>query len=163
MLPIAPTLERFGQMISANILRRLCCFIQVWFILSAAMVSAEIIQIGNILTRPEAYHLKSVQLQGVATHIQALPPTFNNKFGAMCYGAYTFTLSDETGSIVVEVPSMCGRLQEAVTIITENQNVSAEVRIEAPGYYSGSGIAPPGEFKSTTRVIALREPIVRDR
>ena len=150
-------------MISAKTLRRLGYFTQVGFLLSAAMALAEMVQIGNILTRPEAYHLKSVQLQGVATHIQALPPTFSNKFGAMCYGAYTFTLSDETGSIVVEVPSMCGRLQEAVTIITENQNVSAEVRIEAPGYYTGSGIAPPGEFKSTTRVIALREPIVQDR
>ena len=150
-------------MISAMTLRRLGCFIQVWFLLSASMASAEMVQIGNILTRPEAHHLKIVQLQGVATHVQALPPTFINKFGAMCYGAYTFTLSDETGSIFVEVASMCGRLQEAVKIITENQKVSAEVRIEAPGYYTGSGIAPPGEFKSTTRAIALREPIVQDR
>ena len=144
-------------------LRKLGCFIQVGFLLSAAMASAEMVQTGNILTRPEAYHLRSVQLQGVAAHIQALPPTFSNKFGAMCYGAYTFTLSDETGSIVVEVPSMCGRLQEAVTILTESQKVSVEIRIEAPGYYTGSGIAPPGEFKSTTRAIALREPIVQDR
>ena len=150
-------------MISAITLRRLGGFIQVGLLLSAAMASAEMVQIGNILTRPEAYHLRTVQLQGVATHIQALPPTFNSKFGAMCYGAYTFTLSDETGSIMVEVPSMCGRVQEAITIITESQKVSAEIRIEAPGYYTGSGIAPPGEFKSTTRAIALREPIVQDR
>lgn len=144
-------------------LRRWGCCIQVWFILSAAIASAEMVQIGSILTRPEAYHLKTVQLQGVATHIHALPPIFNSKFGAMCYGAYTFTLSDETGNIVVEVPSMCGRSQEAVTTIPENQQVSAEVRIEAPGYYTGSGIAPPGEFKPTTRVIALREPIMQGR
>ena len=150
-------------MISANILRRLGCFIQVWFLLSAAMASAEMIQIGNILTRPEAYHLKSVQLQGTATHVQALPPTFINKFGTTCYGAYTFTLGDETGSVVVEVPSMCGCSQEAVRIIAENQKVSVAVRIEAPGYYTGSGIVPPGEVKSTTRAIALREPIVQDR
>ena len=138
-------------------------FIQVGFLLSAAMASAEMVQIGNILARPEAYHLKSVQLHGVATHVQALPPTFINKFAAVCFGAYTFTLSDETGSIVVEVPSMCGRSQEAVTVIAENQQVSADVRIEAPGYYTGQGIAPPGEFKSTTRAIALREPILQDR
>ncbi len=150
-------------MISANILHRLGCFIQVWFLLSAAMVSAEVVQIGNIMTRPEVYHLRDVQLQGVATHVQALPPTFMSKFGTMCYGAYTFLLGDETGSIVVEVPSMCGRSQEAVTIIAENQNVSVAVRIGAPGYYTGSGIVPPGEVKSTTRAIALREPIVQDR
>ena len=150
-------------MISAMTLRRLGYFTQVWFLLSAAMASAEMVQIGNILTRPEAHHLKDIQVQGVATHVQALPPTFMSKFGTMCYGAYTFTLSDETGNIVVEVPSMCGRSQEAVTIITESQKVSVEVRIEAPGYYTGSGIAPPGEFKSTTRAIALREPIVQVR
>lgn len=150
-------------MVSAMTLCRLGCCIQVWFLLSAAIASAEMVQIGNILANPEAYHLRSVQLQGVATHIQALPPTFSSKFGAMCYGAYTFTLSDETGSIVVEVPSMCGRSREAVTIITENQRVSVEVRIEAPGYYTGQGIVPPGEFKPTTRATALREPIVQDK
>ena len=150
-------------MISTMTLRKLGYFTQVGFLLSAAMASAEMVQLGNILTRPEAYHLKSVLLQGVATHVQSLPPTFMSKFGTMCYGAYTFTLSDETGSIVVEVPSMCGRSQEAVTIITENQQVSVEVRIDAPGYYTGQGVAPPGEFKSTTRAIALLEPIVQDR
>jgi len=150
-------------MVLATTLHRLGCCIQVWVLLSAAVASAEVVQIGNIMTRPETYHLKDVQLQGVATHIQALPPTFMSKFGTMCYGAYTFTLGDETGSIVVEVPSMCGRSQEAVTIIAEDQKVSVAVRIEAPGYYTGSGIAPPGEVKSTTRAIALREPIVQDR
>jgi hypothetical protein len=160
------TVFAFGeidQMISAITLGRWACCIQVWFLLSAAMASAEVVQIGNITTRPEAYHLRDVQLQGVATHIQALPPTYMTKFGTMCYGAYTFTLDDETGSIVVEVPSMCGRSQEAVTIIAENQKVSVAVRIEAPGYYTGSGIVPPGEVKSTTRAIALREPSVQDR
>ena len=151
-------------MISTITVRRVGCFIQVGFLLSAAMASAEVVQLGNIVTRPEAYHLKSVQLEGVATHVQALPPTFISKFGAMCFGAYTFTLSDETGSIVVEVPSMCGRSQEAVTIVTENQQVSAEVRILAPGYYTGQGIAPPGEFKSTTRAIVLHvRTILQDR
>ena len=150
-------------MVLATTLHRLGCCIQVWVLLSAAVASAEVVQIGNIMTRPETYHLKDVQLQGVATHIQALPPTFMSKFGTMCYGAYTFTLGDETGSIVVEVPSKCGRSQEAVTIIAEDQKVSVAVRIEAPGYYTGSGIAPPGEVKSTTRAIALREPIVQDR
>ena len=91
------------------------------------------------------------------------PPTFNAKFGAQCFGAYTFTLSDGTGSIVVEVPSICGRSQDAITIISENQQVSTEVRIEAPGYYTGQGITPPGEFKPTIRAIALHEPIVQDR
>jgi hypothetical protein len=150
-------------MISIMPLFRASCCIQVWFLLSAAVVSAEMVQIGSILTRPEAYHLKSIQLQGLATNVQARPPVFNAKFGAMCFGAYIFTLDDETGSIAVEVPSVCGRSQEAVAIITENQKVSVDVRIEAPGYYTGSGITPPGEIKSTTRAIALREPIVQDR
>jgi hypothetical protein len=160
---LSPHFGEIDQMISAITLGRLSCFIQVWFLLSAAMALAEVVQVGNIMTRPEAYHLKDVQLQGVATHVQALPPAFMSKFGTMCYGAYTFTLDDETGSIVVEVPSMCGRSQEAVTIIAENQKVSVAVRIEAPGYYTGSGIVPPGEVKSTTRAIALREPSVQDR
>ena len=138
-------------------------FIQVGFLLSAAMAAAGVAQLENILTRPEAYHLKSVQLQGVATNVHAFPPTFNAKFGAQCFGAYTFTLSDGTGSIVVEVPSICGRSQDAITIISENQQVSTEVRIEAPGYYTGQGITPPGEFNPTIRAIALHELIVQDR
>lgn len=142
---------------------RLGCFVQIGFLLSAAMAAAEVVQLEKVLTRPEAYHLKDVHIQGVATQVRALPPAFVHKYGTMCYGAYTFTLSDGTRSIAVEVPSMCGRSPEAVTIIGENQQVSVQVRIEAPGYYTGSGIAPPGEFKSTTRAIALHEPIVQDR
>ncbi|HSF67566.1 MAG TPA: hypothetical protein VLA67_09060 [Nitrospiraceae bacterium] len=63
----------------------------------------------------------------------------------------------------MEVPSDCGRSQEAITIISENQQVSTEVRIEAPGYYMGQGITPPGEFKPTIRAIAFREPIVKNQ
>lgn len=81
----------------------------------------------------------------------------------MCFGAYTFTLSDGIGNIVVEMLSICERSQEAITIISENQQVSTEVRVEAPGYYTGQGIIPPGEFNPTIRAIALHEPIVQDR
>lgn len=140
-----------------------CLFQAVGFLLSAVVALAEVVQLGNIVMRPEAYHLKSIQLQGVATNVHALPPIFNAKFGALCFGAYTFTLSDGTGSIVVEVPSICGRSQEAITIISENQQVSTEVRIETPGYYTGQGITPPGEFKPTIRAIALHEPTTKDR
>lgn len=81
----------------------------------------------------------------------------------MCFGAYTFTLSDGIGNIVVEMLSICERSQEAITIISENQQVSTEVRVEAPGYYTGQGIILPGEFNPTIRAIALHEPIVQDR
>jgi hypothetical protein len=90
------------------------------------------------------------------------PPHSMLSLGAQCFGAYTFTLSDGTGSIVVEVPSICGRSQDAITIISETQQVSTEVRIEAPGYYTGQGITPPGEFKAYDSCIALHEPIVQD-
>ncbi len=155
-------LSTLGSMISIVTPYRLGCFVLIGFLLSAAMASAEVVSLEKVLIRPEAYHLKDVHIQGVATHVQAVPPAFIHKYGTMCYGAYTFTLSDGSGVIVVEVPSMCGRSQEAVTIITENQQVSVQVRIEAPGYYTGQGITPPGESKSTTRAIALREPIVQD-
>ncbi len=138
--------------------------IQVCVLLSAVIASAEVVQLGDVTARPEAYHLRSVQLQGIATRVQALPPTFNAKFGALCFGAYTFTLSDETGSIVVEVPSVCGRSQEAIGLIVDDQQVSVEARIEAPGYYTGQGIDPPGEFKQTSRAVAVRvQPILTDR
>jgi hypothetical protein len=65
--------KRFGQMISISTLGG-WGFIQVGFLLSAAMAAAGVAQLENILTRPEAYHLKSVQLQGVATNVHAFPP-----------------------------------------------------------------------------------------
>ena len=81
----------------------------------------------------------------------------------LCVLGHIHLPSDGTGSIAVEVLSICGRSQDAITIISENQQVSTEVRIEAPGCYTGQGITPPGEFKLTIRAIALREPIVQDR
>ena len=151
-------------MISAMTIQRLgWCVQAIGCLLSAGVASAEVIQVGHIVMRPEGYHLKTVQLEGVVTDVRALPPLFNARFGARCFGAYTFTLSDGTGSIVVEVPSICGRSQDAIKVIADNQQVAAEVRIEAPGYYTGQGITPPSEFKPTIRAVAVHEPIVKDQ
>lgn len=126
------------------------------FAVTIASSADVVVPIQQIIARPEGYHLKTIQVEGIATHVETLPPTFINKLGALCWGAYTFVIADETGSLQVEVPSLCGRSKDAVTIVTENERVSAVVRIEAPGYYTGQGIPPPGKIKEATRAILIR-------
>ena len=118
-------------------------------------LAAEQVQIGTVLQRPAEYHLRTIPLHGVASQVQSAGNLYNYKYGSICLGAYTFILRDDSGSIAVEVPSICARSQDAIPVVKENQTVNIDVRIEAPGYYTGQG-RPLGEVVTATRAVAVK-------
>ena len=78
----------------------------------------------------------------------------NYKYGGLCKGVYTFMLDDETGVLPIEVHSLCGRTEDAIPLVKDGQAVSVDVRIEAPGYYTGQG-RPLGEWVNSIPAIAV--------
>ena len=130
-----------------------CIFILC--VVPALALAAEQVHIGTVLQRPAEYHLHIVSLHGVASQVQSAGNLYNYKYGSVCLGGYTFTLRDDSGSIAVEVPSICARSQDAIPLVKENQTVNINARIEAPDWYAGQG-RPLGELVSETRAVAVK-------
>ena len=125
------------------------CVVPAW------ALAAEQVQIGTVLQRPAEYHLHVITLHGVVSQVQSAGDLYNYKYASVCLGAYTFILRDDSGSIAVEVPSICARSQDSIPLVKENQTVNIDARIEASGWYAGQG-RPLGELVSATRAVAVK-------
>ncbi|HZC81320.1 MAG TPA: hypothetical protein VE222_06310, partial [Nitrospiraceae bacterium] len=91
-------------------------FLHITVIVACVSLSLanEVLPIGTILKNPESYYLHVVALAGTVRHVKViLPPPSSlpqscGKGGGIFYSPYTFTLEDETGSIVVGRMRICG-------------------------------------------------------
>src|SRR6266581_685497 len=100
----------------------------------------EIIPIGTILKDAESFYLLNVTLAGTVRHVKVLPFPFkppqscNPMEGGKWsfYKPITFTLEDETGSIVVDRLAACWPPGVKVPEVTEGENVIIEAQILAP-------------------------------
>ncbi|THJ24057.1 MAG: hypothetical protein CAF45_007045 [Nitrospira sp. CG24E] len=109
-----------------------------WFAISASCASAaEPIPIREILDEPKSFHLKQVTLQGTVRNVTPLDP-YRVQAGTMCYGAYLFSLEDETSSINVAVYGRCGIPTVKDPDVDDGQRIELAATIQAPshgGYY----------------------------
>ena len=141
---------------------RIFCFWILVLIASAfTAFASETLPIGKILEDPQQYHLHVVTLKGTVSNFQALAEPFLNDEGLKCYGAYTFTLDDGTGSFEVIVRGVCGKGKTVVSKPANGQNVSFDGLIQAPGHYSGEGLPPGGEDRTTIQAIATKVSITK--
>jgi hypothetical protein len=88
------------------------------------------VSIGTIVADPDAYHLRLVTLRGTVRHVQLLEP-YPQPSGAMCYGAYTFRLEDDTGELEVAVLGICGVPLFRLSQVSEGDRVVVQVQIRA--------------------------------
>lgn len=134
--------------------RVVCLQVLLLFACVCASLAGEQLTIGTVLEHPESYHLHEVTLHGTARQVQIRGPYASA--GGPCYGATTFTLEDETGSIVVDIPGVCGKpLAQDQPRVANGDRVVIHAQIQAPGrYYEGN--APPifGEDRTTVRAVA---------
>jgi hypothetical protein len=109
-----------------------------WFVIDASYASAaEPISIREILDEPKSFHLKQVTLQGIVRNVTPLDP-YRVQAGTMCYGAYLFSLEDETSSINVAVYGRCGIPTVKDPDVDDGQRIELAATIQAPshgGYY----------------------------
>lgn len=113
--------------------------------------------IGRILDDPNEYHLTTVILEGTVSDVHALEPYYTPS-GAACYGAYTFALSDGTGSLTIDVLGFCGTPVFRPPPIVAGDRVVVDAHIRMPGhqgYFKGLiGVPLPEQDMTKVRGIA---------
>ncbi len=97
-----------------------------------AAKTGEPLLIGTLLDDPGEYHLTTVTLSGMVTGVTAIAPYYIPS-GAGCYGAYTFTLRDASGSLPIAVLGICGVPIYRPPTIAEGDHVIVHAHIQAPG------------------------------
>lgn len=119
----------------------------------------EPVPIHDVLDEPEEYHLTKVTLIGTVSQVEALEPYYIPS-GSACYGAYSFTLQDATGSLRVAVLGICGTPVYRPPTISDGDRVMVHAHIQAPGtsgYFRGQLNVPvPSADPGTLRAIALQ-------
>ena len=96
-----------------------------------ARADDEPVPIGEIVADPDAYHMRLVLLQGTVRRIVQLPP-YSPAPDTTCYGAYTFMLEDETGSIEVSVLGFCGTPVLRTPEVREGEPILLKTQILSP-------------------------------
>jgi hypothetical protein len=126
--------------------RRVCALVLVvcgWTVQAAGQ---EAVPIGTILADKKAYHGREVILRGQVHGIEQLPPYRTTR--SLCWGSYTFTLQDDTGSIPVFVQGACSVNTMNPDVkprqVTEGEEVSFEASIFV-GDYGGGYYNPDGK------------------
>lgn len=114
--------------------------------------------ISRILDDPNEYHLTTATLEGTVTDVHALEPYYTPS-GAACYGAYTFALTDGTGSLTIDVLGFCGTPVFRPPPIADGDRVVVNAHIRVPGhqgYFKGL-IGVPLPEQDTARVRGIAE------
>ena len=109
----------------------------------------EPVSIGEVIADPDAYHFRIIPLQGTVRKVMPLPP-YSPGQDTTCYGAYTFTLEDETGSIEISVLGICGTPLLRKPEVNDGEGILLTAQILSPNRLTSRS---KGEVKRL-RVIA---------
>lgn len=124
----------------------------------------EAIPIGTILKYPESYYLHAVTLKGTVGDVKLLPLPPDSILRSCAEGVFydpmTFTLEDETGSIVVDRLAQCWPTAGLkVPEVTEGDEVIIEAEIRGPDQDSQHRMVIPGVRPTTHAVVRnIRRP-----
>jgi len=128
--------------------------------LTGMVDSNELVSIGKVLAQPSLYHMQIIRMQGVVRNVEILMPHDPYRPGDPCYGSYTFTLEDETGSIDVGVIGTrfnCGRPGGAAAPeVAEGDRVIVHGQIHAPGEYVDKMTSPLPVHHTKTLALAIQ-------
>ncbi len=98
-----------------------------------ARANDEPVPIGEVIADPDAYHMRIVLLQGTVRRVTQLPP-YSPATDTTCYGAYTFTLEDETGSVEISVLGFCGAPVFRTPEVREGEPILLKAQILSPNH-----------------------------
>lgn len=130
---------------------------------TAIALTDEPVPIGDVVADPDGYHLELVTLRGTVRRVKAIAPYSQNS-GVECYGAYSFTLEDDTGVITVAVLGLCGKPMIKEPDVSDGETVTVRAQIYAPGHF-GSFREPDGRPLGETdqdQVQAVANQIVHE-
>ena len=106
----------------------------------------ETLTVQEVLADPALFHLRHVTLKGSVRQVQPLDP-YEIPAGSTCYGGYLFNLEDDTATLPIAVPGVCGVPMVKDPDVEDGARVVVEATTQAPshgGYalsFKGSKIA----------------------
>ncbi len=112
----------------------------VWSILLLTMLAPvavsraqEATAVQDILSDPAVFHLRQVSLRGTVRNVQPLDP-YEIPAGSTCYGGYLFSLEDDSATISVAVPGLCGIPLVKDPDVEDGVRVLVDATIQAPSH-----------------------------
>ncbi|MCS6290163.1 MAG: hypothetical protein H8K10_14495 [Nitrospira sp.] len=102
--------------------------------LNSGMIAAqEAFTVQEILADPALFHLRQITLRGTVRNVQPLDP-YEIPAGSTCYGGYLFSLEDDTATIPVAVPGLCGVPLVKDPDVEDGARVVVDATVQAPSH-----------------------------
>lgn len=128
-------------------------------ILAGLARADEPVSIGEVIADPDAYHFRIIPLQGTVRQVTPLPPYSPGK-DTTCYGAYTFTLEDETGSIEVSVVGICGTPLLRKPEVNNDESILLVAQILSPNRLTSITKGEVKRLRAVANSITHLSPVV---
>ncbi len=123
-----------GPRILNRLIARLLFGLTACLFLHSGMAAAqEAVTVQEILADPALFHLRQITLRGTVRNVQPLDP-YEIPAGSTCYGGYLFSLEDDTASIPVAVPGLCGVPMVKDPDVEEGVRVVVDATVQAPSH-----------------------------
>lgn len=119
----------------------------------------EPVSIGEVIADPDAYHFRTIPLQGTVRQVTPLPP-YSPGQGATCYGAYTFMLEDETGSIEISVLGICGKPLLRKPEVNDGEGILLAAQILSPNRLTSTTKGEIKRLRAIANSITHLSPVV---
>jgi len=103
------------------------------FLHGGMAAAQEAVTVQEILTDPALFHLRQITLRGTVRHVQPLDP-YEIPAGSTCYGGYLFNLEDDTATLPVAVPGLCGVPMVQDPDVEEGARVAVGATVQAPSH-----------------------------
>jgi hypothetical protein len=121
--------------------------------------AGEPVPIGEVVADPDAYHFRIVPLQGTVRKVAPLPP-YTPGPDTTCYGAYTFTLEDDTGSIEISVLGICGKPILRKPEVNDGEVILLTAQILSPNHLTSAFKGEVKRLRAVANSITHPSPVV---
>lgn len=126
-------------------------------ILGGAALADEPVPIADIVADPDVFHFRLVTVHGIVGRVTLLPPYAPTPDTA-CYSAYSFTLTDDSGSVEVSVLGICGRPLVRTPEVREGERIQLTAQILSPNRTTSSKKGEEKKLRVVANTIRQLEP-----
>lgn len=117
------------------------------------------VPIGEVVADPDAYHFRMVSMRGTVRQVTPLVP-YSPGPDTTCYGAYTFMLEDETGSMEISVLGVCGKPFLRKPEVTEGETILLVAQIFSSEQELSTAKGPVKKLRAVANSISHLSPPV---
>ena len=97
------------------------------------VAAQEAVSVQEVLADPALFHLRQITLKGTVRNVQPLDP-YEIPAGSTCYGGYLFNLEDDTATLSIAVPGLCGVPMVKDPDVEDGVRVAVDATVQAPSH-----------------------------